>query len=246
MKRFSIWCAAALLCVLLCACHNDRIWLPTSLDIPTVPVTTEATEPPEVRASVMVGREQTFSYTDKNKNTVSCLYRVPKLTAQTEDAEAINAKIAHDFDGLFSAAQKAVNNNKDPEPDSINYTASVSDDIVTLLITVEWQGHRLTYAAYNYNKTTGKQLDNAALLNYLQRDYDETFSGLKESLQQDYTAKFREENFADDYYYQLDKTISDEAVQRSQLYLNPDAELYAVCTEYASTGNGAFQVLIRC
>ena len=63
-------------------------------------------------------------------------------------------------------------------------------------------------------------------------------------MEEDYLAKFKEEKFPDDYYYQLDLTISDEAVRRSQMFLNADAELYAVCVEYAGVGDGEYSVLI--
>ena len=97
---------------------------------------------------------------------------------------------------------------------------------------------------YNYNKTTGKRLDNEKLLSYLQRDSESTYSDLKQALEDDYTSKFKYENFPDDYYYQMELTVGDEAVRQSQLFLNKEAELYAVCTERASVGSGEFQVLI--
>ena len=144
----------------------------------------------------------------------------------------------------YNCAKEAESNNKTPAYDSIDYEAYVNDDIVSIKITAENAGHNLSYSVYNYNKTTGKRLDNEKLLSYLQRDSESTYSDLKQALEDDYTSKFKYENFPDDYYYQMELTVGDEAVRQSQLFLNKEAELYAVCTERASVGSGEFQVLI--
>ena len=125
-----------------------------------------------------------------------------------------------------------------------NYNAYLNDDVITLLITAEKKGHAITYDVYNFNKTTGKQLDNEGLIKYLGLDTSETYSTLKAALQDDYTSKFKFDDFPDDYYYQLEMTVGDEAITRSKLFLNGDASLYAACTERASVGAGEFEVLI--
>lgn len=246
MKSFNLF-FAALLCLTLCACGSQaKGGGDTPPPAVTVPTDWQMNDDAEVAVHVKAGREQTFTCTDKNKNTVSCTYSLPALTDKTDGAKAVNADISAKYDGLFAKAQEAAAQNKMPEPESIRYSAYVNDDIVTLVITGEGQGHNLSYNVYNYNKATGKQLDNAALLQYLQRDYDKTFAALSKALEADYVAKFKPENFPDDYYYQLDLTVGDEGIKQSQLFLNSEAELYAVCTEHAGVGNGTFQVLIRC
>ena len=246
MKNYKYILIAALMCLLLSACDGGG--KSGSSDAPqeitTVPVTTRAPESSEVRDCVKVGREETFSYTDKNKNTVSVVYRIPALTFETADAQKINEEIANEYSEAFSAAFQAASEKRSPEYSGIDYSAYVNDDIVSLVITEESAGHKLSYKVYNYNKTTGKQLGNEGLLNYLQRGVDETYAELQKALEEDYLAKFKEEKFPDDYYYQLDLTTSDEAVRKSQMFLNADAELYAVCVEYAGVGDGEYSVLI--
>ena len=246
MKSFKPF-FAALLYLTLCACGAAaKGGGDTPPPAVTVPTEIQLNIDSEVAAHVKAGREQSFFCTDKSKNTVSYLYSIPSLTDKTDGARAINADISAKYDGLFTKAQEVTAQNKPPEPENISYRAYINDDIVTLIITGEGQGHNLTYTVYNYNKSTGKQLDNAALLQYLQRDYDKTFDALSKALEADYVAKFKPDKFPDDYYYQLDLTVGAEGVRQSQLFLNSEAELYAVCTEHAGVGSGTFQVLIRC
>ena len=243
MKSYKLLCAVLLLILTLTACGEKK-----AHDVPpvntTVPVTTRPKESSKVLDCVGFGREQMFRYTDKNKNEVSVVYRIPKLRFDTPDAQAINEEITQRYTPLYNKAGQTAAEKRMPEPISIDYSAFVNDDIVTLLIKSEEQGHNMDYDVYNYNKKTGKRLDNAGLLRYLQRDYEDTFASLKTALEADYLSKFKEENFPDDYYVRLENTTGDEAIKKSSLFLNGQAELYAACTEYAGVGDGEFQVLI--
>ena len=242
MKSFKIVCAALLTALMLCACQSPARELPP--EITTVPVMQSPSLKKAVESYVATGREQTFTYTDKNDAEIACVYRVPALRDDSDGAKAINAAIAAAYEDLFMQAQVAVNNNREPEPISIRYDAYLNDDIVTLLITSEGQGHLLHCRAFNYNKTTREQLDNEGLLRYVQCDSDSAYAALKKALTEDYMSKFKPEDFPDDYYYQLELTVGDEALREAQLFLNADAALYAVCTEHADVGSGAFEVLV--
>ncbi len=239
MKPYKILCAVLPLCLLPCSCaaeQNDR-----------QAATAAAAEPHnEAERFVTTAREETFRRQDKDGAEISTVYRIPQLTADATDARLINADIAGKFNPLFDAARETAAQNGAPEPNTVDYSAYVNDDVVTIVITGEEQSHAMTYEVYNYNKTTGTRMGNVELLNYLQRNYDDTFQALRKALEADYTSKFNEENYPGDYYYQLDLTLEETAVRQSRLFLNQNGELYAVCTEYADVGSGAFQVLIRC
>ena len=228
MKSYKLLCAVLLLILTLTACGEKK-----AHDVPpvstTVPVTTRPKESSKVLDCVGFGREQMFRYTDKNKNEVSVVYRIPKLRFDTPDAQAINEEITQRYTPLYNKAGQTAAEKRMPEPISIDYSAFVNDDIVTLLIKSEEQGHNMDYDVYNYNK---------------KRDYEDTFASLKTALEADYLSKFKEENFPDDYYVRLENTTGDEAIKKSSLFLNGQAELYAACTEYAGVGDGEFQVLI--
>ena len=235
------------LCLLLGACDDGN----SSIE-PSVPETTAAAETTDgddkdtsmLSECITVAREEKFTCTDKNKNTVETVYRIPALSFKTPDALAINKEIEDKYEEDFSAAKAASDKNKYTSYDSIDYKANLNDDIISIIIIAENSGHNLSYTVYNYNKTTGKRLDNKGLLNYLQRDYDQTMAQLKERLEDDYTSKFKYENFPKDYYYQMELSVGDEAIAQSQLFLNEEADLYAVCVEHASVGDGEFSVLI--
>lgn len=248
MNLHKISCAlcASMLCLLLSACGSGE---PQSSseppqEITTVPVTTETTETSQVSDCVAVGREETYKYTDRNKNEITVVYRVPALRFDTDDAKAVNNEITSAYTDAFTSAYQAAAAGEAPEYAGINYSAFVNDDIVTLFITEESAGHSLSYRVFNYNKRTGRRLDNDGLLEYLRLDPDEAYSQLQEALRADYTSKFKKENFPKDYDNKLEQTVGDEAVRQSQLFLNADSELYAVCVEYAGVGSGEFSVLI--
>ena len=232
------------LCLLLTACKDEKSSSKTVSETVTVPVTTKPLDTSKAENCAITAREETFTCTDKNKNTVETVYRIPALTFDTPDAVAINSEISKKYEGDFAAAKEASEKNKYTPYDSIDYNVFLNDDIVSVLIISENTGHNLSYSVYNYNKTTGKRLDNKGLLSYLQRDYDQTLAQLKKALENDYTSKFKYENFPKDYYNQMELTVGDEAVAQSQLYLNGEADLYAVCIERASVGSGEFSVLI--
>lgn len=244
MKNFKLLLIILPLCLIMTACNDKGRSSSAPEPVTTVPASTVPQKSSAVNDCVTAAREETFTCTDKNKNTVETTYRIPALKFDTPDALEINSDIQKQFSDAFSEAKEAESNNKSPAYDSIDYQAYVNDDIVSIIITAEDSGHSLSYRVFNYNKTTGKRLDNDMLLSYLQRDSDDTFSDLKQALEDDYTSKFKYENFPDDYYYQMELTVGDEAVRQSQLFLNKQAELYAVCTERASVGSGEFQVLI--
>lgn len=248
MKLFRIIIAAALISVALTACsESSKSATPDSATTPTAAestAATAATRAAEVADCVRAAREENFNYTDKSKAAVNTTYIIPALTFETDDAKKINSEIEQLYADVFDASKKAAEAKTALPLYSLNYEASVNDDIVSLLIISEGQGHDLSYNVFNYNKTTGKRLDNEGLLDYLQRDYDHTFADLKKRLEADYNTKFSAERFPKDYYYQLENTVGDEALAKSRLFLNTEGELYAVCVEYASVGKGEFSVLI--
>ena len=236
MKRFSILLLTALLALSAAACQQEAT--SSSAEDTTVAALTEPTtqpDDPETSVYVIPAREET--YTDKSGGET--VYRIPKLNSKTEGAQAINAAVNAKYDAICEAAAQGKQSY-----DAIDYQAYVNDDIVTLLITAEGKNHAITYDVYNYNKTTGKQLDNAGLLDYLWLEEEPTYKALQQALEDDYTSKFRFEDFPDDYYYQMELSVGDEAVAQSTLFLNENAARYALCTEYAGVGAKEFQVLI--
>ena len=244
MKRFKILLAALLLCLSLCACQSGK-----SADEPATEAATqaatEASDEPQAGSAVTTGKEETFSYTDKSGREINAVYRLPSLRFNTPDAQKINSEIETKFAPLFDEAAKQESAQTALSVTSLDYDAAENDDIVSVVIKTETGSHVMKYAVYNYNTATGSRIYNADLLGYLQLDYDQTFASLQKSLEEDYTTKFKPESFPDDYYYQLDRSTGEEAIRESQLFLNEDGILYAVCTEYATVGAGEFEVLLK-
>lgn len=244
MKSFKIFLAALLLCLSLCACQGGGSSAADTTAAETAPATEEETDPP-AGFPVVIGREETFAYTDKSNGEQNAVYKLPALNFSTPDAQRINREIEEQFTAVFETAAQEQSKQAALSVTSLGYDANVNDDVVSIVIKTETQAHTVSYTVFNYNTATGTQLYNAGLLSYLQLDYDQTFASLKDSIEDDYYSKFKVENFPEDYYYQLDRTTDSEAVQQSRLFLNDDGILYAVCTEYAGVGAGEFQVLLK-
>lgn len=245
MKSFKILLLTALLCASLCACQSggSKTGSSEKATAPSEIITTAPPTDPPTGSMVVAGREKEFVYNDGDNNGETITYKLPMLNFQTEDAKKINEEIGELYDECFTTAEQEYADNKSLSCESLGYESYLNDDIITLLISKE-EDHALTYSVFNYNKTTGKRLDNAGLLEYLKLDAEQTYSALKTQLEDDYYSKFKYENFPDDYYYQLEMTVGDEALTQSKLFLNREAELFAICTEYASVGKGEFQVMI--
>ena len=201
---------------------------------------------PDPNSHISAGRGETFTYTDKSGAEHSVTYQLPQLNFNTKAAQTINRQIEERYAADFAAAAEQQDKNAAPELAGISYQANTNDDVITLVIQREEQSHAITYGVYNYNAATGEQLDNDGLLAYLQRDSAQTYSDLKKALESDYLAKYQYEDFPEDYYYQLERTTGDEALQNCTFFLNSQGELYAVCTEYVSVGAGQFEVLVSC
>lgn len=245
-----LWITAALIGALLCACsggesESDMTETTNYAQIITTPVTEEI-KPTELSADsyVVTAKEKTYQYSDSNGTNHSTTYRIPALNFATAEAAAVNAEIEQAYAEEFANADKAEQEKTALPCDMIDYEYYINDKLISIVITHQNSAHITDYRVYNYNAENDTRLDNDGLLTYLNRDSEQTYSDLKTVLQDDYTSKYKYDHFPNDYYIQLEKTIGDEGLRDSQLYLNKDANLCAICTEYASVGQKIMQVMV--
>ena len=137
MKNFKMLLILLLLCFILTACNNKGRGGSEPEPVTTVPASTVPQKSSAVNDCVAAAREETFTCTDKNKNTVETTYRIPALKFDTPDALEINGDIQKRYSDAFSEAKEAESNNKTPAYDSIDYEAYVNDDIVSIKITAD-------------------------------------------------------------------------------------------------------------
>ena len=130
MKNFKMLLILLLLCFILTACNNKGRGGSEPEPVTTVPASTVPQKSSAVNDCVAAAREETFTCTDKNKNTVETTYRIPALKFDTPDALEINGDIQKRYSDAFSEAKEAESNNKTPAYDSIDYEAYVTTKLM--------------------------------------------------------------------------------------------------------------------
>ena len=249
-RKIVLWIAAGLIGTLLCACSDGEsesgmAETTNHAQIITASVTEEV-NPTALSADnyVVTAKEKTYQYTDDFGTSHSATYQIPALNFTSSEAAAVNAEIQESYAEEFAKADKAEQEKTALPCDMIDYEYYINDKLISIVIKHQNSAHITDYKVYNYNAENDTKLDNDGLLAYLNRDVKQTYSDLKNVLQNDYTSKYKYDHFPNDYYVQLEKTIGDEGLKNSQLYLNKNAKLCAICTEYASVGQKVMQVMI--
>lgn len=236
----------ALICAMLCACgeaeESSHEYYQIVTDAPTEP---EETEPNGAQAYVKTAREESFTFEDKDGNEETDSYRIPKITVNTKDAKAINDEIAKKYKQAFENAAKSSGKGEAPKITEISYESYLTEDVLSIVVMRTDDSHSVDYGVYNYNIEKDKRLDNKGIAEYMGRDYSEITAAAKDSLQNDYVSKFKYDNFKDDYYINYEKTLSDENIENSMLFFDNSTGLCAICKEYASVGEGEFNVKIK-
>ena len=239
MKRIKI-SAAALVAALLClltACSPE-------------PEAVIETTPPAVQHSqakssyVSVALSETYSYTDKTGNVYNAVYKIPRIDIDSEDADAANAEINENYLRDFANANNEVASHNSLTCDSLDYESYQDGALLSVLIRRVYFSHAVDYSVYNFNVKTGDRLDNQALCKALNKDFEATMTKLSSLLKSDYVGKYGNASQMKNYSENLEKTMSDDNVNASLLYLDSKGRLNAVCRDYASVGSGEFSVVI--
>lgn len=164
MKRLIAACLAAVMALGLTACANKQ---PAPVSEPSAPESSEpisseqVTEGKEVAIREACSAEGTF--TDEWGNDFDYSYHIPQIDDDTPGAAAINADIRNIFGTLADNMMADMEQNQMPYCMAISYETYRNGDVLSLLIRAEsfsyWE-----YGAYNYDVSSGGQLNNADLL----------------------------------------------------------------------------------
>lgn len=236
MKRIGIIALIAALCVVFSACGDGE-----------EPVTTTA---PEVviqaaknKNKVSVMREESFEYTDNNGNSYSASYRIPSINLDSEDAEDANAEITEKYTPDFEKAEQESASRIGLTCDSLDYERFENGDVLSVVIRRVYYSHAVDYSVYNFNSKTGALLKNSDVAKAAKLSSDEVNETIKKELEKDYVSKYKNSK-PEKYDENLEKTLSEENIGKTMLYLGKDGRLTAICKEYASVGAGEFSVVL--
>lgn len=242
-KPIAILICLLLLVGILAACNiNINLTAPTEESVAestgeavteapaTEAVTEAATEAPTepvigalsdyVRSAV----EEKKSFADGNTNTM----RLPEILLDSADAEAVNQSIMDDY-------LDYTGNGDNGGAYALDYEAFLTGKILSVVITVHFEGGNSAGSAYNFDVTTGSSLDNAALCEALGKDHDTVISDLGSALKAYYDDKYAEMPGNDS---ERDKTLADDNVKAATLFVGGGEALTGLCDIYAAVGGG--------
>ena len=198
--KLRIILSAMLMCAVLCACSKQESSQQEYYQIVTDPPTEAVeTEPNGAQRYVKTAKEESFEAEEKSGTKEKATYRLPKITADSKDAEKINSEIIKKYEKDFETAQSEIDSGKALSVSELNYESYLTDIVLTIVITRTESDHTVSYSVYNYNVEKNKSLDNKGIAQYMKRDYDEIKSTVKSALEDDYVSKFKYENFKKDY-----------------------------------------------
>lgn len=211
--------------------------------VPTVPVWEEETTAPEKRSDdfIETAREENFSYTDSVGNDYNVTYRIPEITLFSTDAMNVNSEIVAEFEKDFTDAENCMKDLSSLSCDSLDYSYSRHESVLSVLITRVYFSHVITYNVYNLDVHTQRRLTNADLMNTIGSDINTVRDKLKTALEKDYKAKYA---LLDDYKTNRDRTLEPANLNSARFFLDQSGRLCAICTEYAGVGAGQFEVII--
>lgn len=242
MKRITaILLTALMLCAALSACHiNININQPTqTVDATDAPAAVTATQAPatEAETEAPVGTLKDY-VKDAMSSTVTLsdgkdhIYRYPELMLTSPDAEAINKELADRFHkDIPSNEEQALNLT------TLDYEAYLNSSTLSVVTIIGYNGGNTYGVAYNIDVQTGKRMDNEAVAAAYGMAYSTAMTELKDELTDDYDEKWSMLGANDQ---ERAKTLADENVKASLLYIDGDGDLMALVETYAAVGGGHF------
>lgn len=232
MKKLSaIVLAAALMLTFMTACRvNININKPTdNTEVSETQKTSDAAGAAvgELSDYVRTSVENEVSFGDGVTKTL----RLPEILLDSEDAKAANSDITKKF-GADTDGKSGVN--------MLDYTAALNDNLLSVCIIAGFEGGNSGAEVFNFDVSTGKKVENDAILKYKDVSYTAVIEGIEKALD-DY---YREHNFDklplnDDMKA---KTFSAKNFKDARLYLNDEGKVMCVADVYASVGGGHFVI----
>lgn len=218
-KTASILIALLLLTAMLSSCAAPSPTQPT--DTPDTIVQTERLIG-TVDDYVRTAEETTMSYDS------DITFRLPEILLNSPDAENANTEIMDEYYYLLRNGDAYYGAN------TLDYEAYLNDKILSVIVTSRFDGGNSYGLVYNFDVTTGERLDNESLCSLTGREYGTVMSDLH-----DYLTSYYESfgNFTGNDS-ERERTLSDDNLYSSVIYIGKDDHLMAFCHIYAAIGGG--------
>lgn len=203
---------------ILCSCSNEQN-VETTVVTETIVVTEKPTEfnysknPDDY---VEVAREEEHADGE-------IVYRIPHILIKSEDAKTVN----NDIDGIYNSVFDIYDQvDRNGRCTSLGYDAYVAKEVLSVVITMEYHDTNF-YSVYNFDIRTGKRLLNDELINKLGYTEEDVYSKLKDATAKWFTDRFSDLTDEDDYKDCYDRTISDDNLASSHMFIDTNGKLVA-------------------
>ena len=205
--------------------------LPDSYDAQTL-VTTYATS--------------SHAWTDNYGNQWHLDHSIPNIYPFSADAIRVQAWIHYYMYGRMVNAEDAVAHGISAGTRTIAYESYLNGTILSVIISQDTETPYTLNTVFNFDLTTGKLLDNDALLNHLNISQQDYLSRAKPIAKEIYEERFSQhannseaENF---YQQQFSTTLADENLLGCYLYLDQNSNLVAILRIYPLAGPSYYEL----
>ena len=188
-----------------------------------------------------IDNEKELVYTSFNEITSDYSYSLPFINIDSTDAKKINAEIESKF--------------KTKSGYAIKYVSYVNDNVLSLVISNEFDGGFIEYFSYNIDIYTGKALSNKDLISLKNITETTYLSKLKEAYKNKYIKMYGTKDkisngqsgiTLEEYQAQYDKTVADKNISiETPLYLNSNGKLCNIGRIYSLAGADAYNYEIE-
>lgn len=191
--------------------------------------------------------EETLEWVDKPGNACSLPIAIPQIHPFSDDAIRCEKEI---FDILFPIAEETLTHMEEKLSQSwakIGYEAFVNEDVLSLVIVKETDYDLTEYHVYNLDLSTGEQLTREGLLEKLAVSEADFKAAAESAVEETFVNRYGEKgkNADQDFYQeQLERSLSKENLEKTEIYLDAEGKAVLVADVYAMAGAASYPTRI--
>lgn len=188
-----------------------------------------------------VSTEREESFTPNSSNDV-IKYRIPRINLSSSDASRVNSEIREAYEKDFDN----IHNSDDPAMYcyGIDYSYYTSNGVLSVVIGAHYYSNSVYHKVYNFDLSTGAQLDNNQLLDKLGKSFSDIKDNLKNAIREDYDNNYALTGPKNTYTQSLEQTLADSNLDNVKLFIGENSSLCAVCVEFVEVSAGEFEHIV--
>lgn len=193
---------------------------------------------------VVDGKTINYKYKDYNGNQVDVTYKIPRIVLEGTDAELANKQSEEIFNDKCKSADDMRNFNAwELQYTKLDYEYYINDNVLSVVIFNKYPFNNYTeYTVYNFDVLSGKRLYNEDIANKLSLNYSKIKNVIIEKIQNYFNSL--PTNHSTFYYTQLERSISDDNIESSSLYIGENGQIMVEYRIYQMAGSETYYYLM--